>query len=117
MVMPLTVRALPPVFVSVTDCGVDEGDGEPGNGAPNCAAVRLSVLRWASGSGRGAPVPLMLSVADWARALLLTTSVPVIVPSAVGWKLTLTLQLWPTASETGQLLLWVNWLLATIALI
>lgn len=64
------------------------------------------------------PVPVRLMVCGLLLALSVMVTVPVRVPVAVGWKVTLMVQLPPAVTEPPQLLVWAKSpLIATLVIV
>lgn len=97
--MLVMVSAAVPLLVSVTVCAAEV--------VPTFwpAKVRLAGESPAAGA---MPVPLKLAVCGLPAALSVTVNVPLRAPEAVGAKLTLIVQLPPTAKEEPQLFVWVK---------
>ena len=89
-------KAAPPVFDSVTVCAALV--------LPMVVEAKLSVVgaALAAAVGAAAPLPLKATVVVFGLALCVKLSVPLAAPTALGAKLTLTLQLPPAATDPPE---------------
>ena len=98
--MLVMLNAALPVLVRVTVCAVLV---VPTSWLGN---VRLVGAKLTAGAERVTPVPVRLTVCGLLLALSAMVMAPVRLPTAVGVKVTLMVQLAPAATDVPQMLVW-----------
>jgi hypothetical protein len=106
LAMPEMISVTPPVLVNVTVCAALV--------LPTAWLLKVSEVGLRDTTGETMPVPLKVTVAGLLAASELMTTLPLRAPSTVGEKLTLMLQLAPTASVLLQVVVWAKSPLATM---